>query len=220
MNLRAVLLDVDGTLLDSNDAHARSWVETLKAFGHDVSFERIRGLIGMGGDLLMATAVGIDDESPEGQAISKRRRELFKSKYMPHLEPFEGTRALVERLKTAGFDLVVATSAQSEEVGGLLERAQVKDLLPERTTASDAEHSKPAPDIVEAALEKSGALATETVMIGDTPYDLEAARKAGVPLIAFRSGGWDDTAFEGAIAVYDGPADLLAHWDASPLARR
>lgn len=217
--IRAVLLDVDGTLIDSNDAHARSWVDAFAETGHAVPYEKVRKLIGMGGDKLMPTASGIEEDSPEGQRIAERRQQIFMTRYVPHLKPFPQTRALLDRLRALGLELVVATSAKSDELEALLKVAQAPELEASATTSSDADNSKPDPDIVEAALERAGFPADEVVMIGDTPYDLEAATRAGVRLIAVRCGGWSDAELKGAIAVYDDPADLLAHLADSPIGR-
>lgn len=219
MSLRAVILDVDGTLVDSNTAHAESWADVFRAFGYAVGPEQIRPLIGMGGDELMPRAIGVDKESPVGQAMNDRRKQIFQEAYLPTLKPLPGARRLLERMRADGLRLVVATSAEAEELAPLLEVAQVADLIDHATDAKAVRHSKPAPDLVAAALEQAGVSAAEAVMLGDTPYDLEAARRAGVAMIAVRSGGWDEAGLEGAIAVYDHPADLLEHYEASPLAR-
>ncbi|HEU4405802.1 MAG TPA: HAD family hydrolase [Polyangiaceae bacterium] len=220
MALKAALLDVDGTLLDSNDAHARSWVEVFAEFGHRATFEQVRELIGKGGDKLLPEVTGFAKESPEGEAMSERRSALFKEKYLPALGPFPGARALLEKMRSAGLDLVVATSASPDEVDGLLRAAGVRDLIDEKASAGDAARSKPDPDIVRAALAKAGCGPEEAVMLGDTPYDVEAASRAGVVVVALRCGGWGDGALRGAAAVYDGPADLLAKYEDSPFARR
>src|SRR4029079_14720946 len=136
------------------------------------------------------------------------------------LKPLPGSRALVLRVRDDGLKAIVATSAKDDELKGLLQAAAVNDLMEERATASDAKRSKPDPDIVQAAVEESGMGKENLIMIGDTPYDVEAATRAGVKCIAFRSGGWNDDDLNGAIAIYDGPADLLAHYEASPLGRK
>jgi phosphoglycolate phosphatase-like HAD superfamily hydrolase len=123
------------------------------------------------------------------------------------------------RVRSDGLKAIVATSAKDEELKGLLKAAQVEDLMQERATASDAKRSKPDPDIVQAAIEESDTEPRHLVMIGDTPYDIEAATKARVRTIAFRSGGWTDERLKGAAEIYDGPADLLAHYDSSLIGR-
>ena len=217
--MQGVIYDVDGTLVDSNDAHAESWVDTFAEAGYSVPFDVVRPLIGMGGDKLLPKAAGITHDSDEGKKLTKRRSEIFREKYLPKLEPLKGSRALVERVRKAGLKPLVATSAKEEELKGLLKAAQVADLMEERATASDAKKSKPDPDIVQAAIEESGLTADELIMIGDTPYDVEAASRAGVRTIAFRSGGWGDADLSGASAIYDGPADLLAQYENSLLYR-
>lgn len=213
---RAALLDVDGTLLDSNDAHARAWVDALGEVGIAVERERVRPLIGMGGDKLMPEVADLDPESEEGKRISARRSEIFRDRYLPKLQALPGARALLERLRADGFRLVVATSAKREELDGLLKAAGVADLVDAATTSDDAEASKPDPDIVVAALGKAGVPPHRAFMLGDTPYDVEAATKASVGIVALRSGGWKDQDLRGALAVYDTPADLLASYEKSP----
>jgi len=217
--LRTVLLDIDGTLIDSNDAHARAWVESLRAHGYVVPFEQVRPLIGMGGDKLLPELTGLDPESGEAERLGATRSELFLRE-LPSLQPTRGARPLLEHLLDVGFALVVATSAKEDEVRALLEQAGVSDLIQLASSADDAERSKPDPDIVQAALRLSGSQAAHSAMIGDTPYGVEAAARARVPAIALRCGGWwDDAALSRATALYDDPADLLAHFDESPLAR-
>jgi HAD superfamily hydrolase (TIGR01509 family) len=217
--LQGIIFDIDGTLVDSNDAHARSWVDTFAEAGYDVPFVTVRPLIGMGGDKLLPKTIDIRHDSKEGKKLSKRRSEIFRKKYLPNLHPLEGSRALVLRIRSEGLKAIVATSAKDEELKGLLEAAEVADLMEEKATASDAKRSKPDPDIVEAAIEESRVSPQNLVMIGDTPYDIEAASKAKVRTIAFRSGGWTDETLQGAVEVYDGPADLLAHYDSSLIGR-
>ena len=216
--LEAVILDVDGTLILSNDAHAQAFVDAGAELGHDVRFEAVRRLIGKGGDKLIPEVFGFSKESSDGRRLSDRKGEIFRERYLPRLEAAPGSRALLERLAADGLALVVATSADEADLKGLLDRAGVADLVGDSTSASEVEESKPDPDVVEQALEKSGADADRVVMLGDTPYDVEAATRAGVAIIAVRCGGWSDDELRGAIAVYDDPADLLAHYDESPLA--
>ena len=215
--IRGVILDVDGTLVDSNDAHASAWVDALQEAGHAVRFERVRRLIGMGGDKLLPEVTGIEKDSPEGKRLSDRRREIFATRYLPKLGAFPEVDRLLQHMKDSSLTLVVASSAESDELDRLLELAGAADMVEERASSSDAEQSKPEPDIVMAALERSGLDADEVVMLGDTPYDIEAATKAGVKMIALRCGGWDTPDLAGAIAVYDSPAALLAAYDDSPL---
>jgi HAD superfamily hydrolase (TIGR01509 family) len=217
--LKGVIFDVDGTLVDSNDAHAQSWVDTFREAGYDVPFEKVRPLIGMGGDKLLPRTIGISRDSEEGKKLLERRGKIFSTKYLPHLRPLPGARELVQRVRQNGLKAIVATSAKDEELKGLLKAAHVEDLMEEKATASDATHSKPDPDIVHAAIEESGIPSQQLVMIGDTPYDIEAAAKAKLRTIGFLSGGWTREALKGAVEIYDGPADLLAHYASSLLGK-
>ena len=212
ITLKAVLLDVDGTLLDSNDAHARSWVDVLARHGHEYSFAQVRPLIGKGDDKLLPELAGIERGQPAYVKISEERIALFLDRYLPTLKPTYGARALLERMRAEGVQLIVATSA-GEELTALLQQAGVADLIDHAATSGEAKHSKPDPDIVEAALAKTGALARHVVMLGDTPYDIEAARRAGVGTLIVRCGGWwKDSDFSSAIGVYDDPGALLSMW--------
>ena len=212
----AVLLDIDGTLVDSNDAHAAAWSDAFATRGRHHAAETIRPLIGKGGDKLLQELAGLDHESGEGKAISDARAEIFRNRYLPTLKPRPGASAFVEWLLKSQLRVVVATSAKEEEVKALLTICGAQALVEEASTSDDAERSKPDPDILIAALRTSGAPPERAVMIGDTPYDIEAARRAGVATIAFRCGGWDDDALRGAIAIYDDPKDLLNRLDQSP----
>jgi phosphoglycolate phosphatase-like HAD superfamily hydrolase len=218
--LRTILLDIDGTLIDSNDAHARAWVESLAAHGYVVPFEQVRPLIGKGGDKILPELVGLDPDSGEAKRMSDTRSAIFLERELPTLRPTPGARALLERMTSEGLELVVATSAKSDEVRALLEQAGVSDLIELASSADDAERSKPDPDIVQAALHLSGSQPAHSALIGDTPYDLEAAARARVPAIALRCGGWwGDESLTKAVAIYDDPADLLANFEASVLGR-
>lgn len=214
---RGVILDVDGTLINSNDAHARAWVDALGAFDIHVSFEQVRPLIGMGGDKLLPALAGIEEDSPLGAKIGARRAELFSERYFPRVRAFPKVRELLLRLRDAGLRMAVASSAKKEELGRFLELARVSDLIEDVTSSSDAERSKPDPDIVHAALTKLELDADEVIMIGDTPYDVQAAAQLGVQTIAFRCGGRSDAELHGAVRIYDGPEDLLESLADSPL---
>ncbi len=218
--IKGVLLDIDGTLVMSNDAHAESWVEAFAVHGLEVKYEQVRPLIGMGGDKLLPRLDPIlNNEEGLGKEISDTRTKLFLEQYVQKLQPTPGARELVKKIQDAGLKTVVASSAKEDELEVLLKSAQVDDLLTKATTSSDVEKSKPDPDIVKAALSKIGLQAEQALMLGDTPYDIEAASRSGVVVIAVRCGGFSDQQLVGALAIYDDPADLLEHWNESPLAK-
>lgn len=218
--LKGVLLDVDGTLIDSNDAHAKAWVQAFEEQGIEVPFEKVRKLIGKGGDKLLPEAVGIDVKSSMGKKISKLRGEIFQKEFLPSVQPFPGARDLLIRMKQEGLRLAVASSAKKDELHGLLRICQVDDLLEENTSSDDADSSKPSPDIVQAALKKNGLFAGEVILLGDTPYDIEAASRAGARSVGVRCGGWSSADLSGAIAIYESPIDLLAKFEQSPFATK
>ena len=207
--IKAVLLDIDGTLVDSNDAHAHAWQAAFADAGIVIDFQRIRSCIGMGGDKLMPAVASISEDSELGGRISKRKGEIFRSKWLPTLQPFRDADRLLMELKARGFTLVAATSAKRDELRSLLKVAHAEWLLDGAASSDDAEESKPDPDIIHAALREADTEPGSAVMIGDTPYDIEAATAAGVRIVAFRCGGWSDDDLSRAIAVYDGPWQLL-----------
>ena len=217
---RGVLFDVDGTLVDSNDAHASAWIDALKEFGFtDVPFEKVRRMIGMGGDKILPDLTGMKEDDERGKKLLDRRKQIFLATYLPRLRPFPDSRKLVQRIKQDGMLAVVASSADSKELTPLLRAAGVEDLMDGTTTSSDAEDSKPDPDILQAAVAKTGFAAEQLIMLGDTPYDVEAANRAGVPIVAVRCGGWSDRDLAGALAVYDDPADILENYDRTHFAK-
>jgi HAD superfamily hydrolase (TIGR01509 family) len=208
-----ILLDIDGTLVDSNGLHAESWHAALAQYGIESDVAKLRRLIGMGSDKLLPEMTGISIDSDLGARIKDTRGKLFMRDFLPRAHPLPGSRAFVELLLQKGLKPVVATSANDQELEALLEVAQVKDLLPLRTGADDAANSKPDPDIVQAALKRAHAKPEQAIMVGDTPYDLEAAQRAGVEFVGVRSGGWEDADLRGARAVYRDVAEMAARFD-------
>ena len=219
MAVQAVIFDVDGTLIDSNDQHALAWLKTFRRFGHDVAFEAVRGQIGKGGDQLMPVFLPDDVIAARGEEIEAWRKDLFKREYLPGLQPFPQVRALFERLRADGRRLVLATSASGDELERYKEIAGIGDLLHGATSSDDAEHSKPEPDIFLAALRTAGVDAADAIVVGDTPYDAEAAGKAGIAAVGLLSGGFPETDLReaGARAIYRDPAHLLDEYDRSPV---
>jgi phosphoglycolate phosphatase-like HAD superfamily hydrolase len=219
---RALIFDVDGTLVDSNDAHAAAWSDALREVGILRDAAVIRPFIGKGGDKLLPEVAGISAEGERGSRASERRSEIFRDVYLPRIRPFPGVRALFERLKRDGARLAIASSAKAEELELLLKVAEVADLVPHRTSADQVRASKPDPDAVEAALAQLGEEAPirrgDALMVGDTPYDIAAAERAGLCAVAVRCGGWSDADLAGARTIFDGPADLLRRYETDPCA--
>jgi HAD superfamily hydrolase (TIGR01509 family) len=218
MAIKAVLLDVDGTLIDSVSEHAMAWVDVCEEYGYQTDYDKVRRMIGMGGDRVLPELTGLEEDSEIGKQMVNRRGEIFREEYLPTLKPFARVRELLERFVSDGYKLVAASSASVEDLKLLLEKAGVEDLFHDQTSSDDAENSKPAPDIIEAALERAQWSASEAIMIGDTPYDVKAANKAGVACIAFRCGGWEDDELRDAIEIYDDAEEMLDDYDGSVLA--
>lgn len=208
---KAILFDVDGTLIDSNDLHAAAWREAFLHFGVDVPFDDVRSQIGKGGDNLIPALLPQNLVERSQEEIEEYRSTLYQRDYMPRVVAFAGVRELVERLKQDGKIVILASSANGPELAFNLAVAGVEDLIDGTTSKDDVEHSKPCPDIFQAALVKAGVAAHEAVVVGDTPYDIEAAAKLGIPAIGVLSGGFAEGPLReaGAVAIYEGPEDLL-----------
>jgi HAD superfamily hydrolase (TIGR01509 family) len=216
--VRGALLDVDGTLLDSNEAHVSSWLDALQEQSVTVSRERLRHLIGMGADNLLP-ALGLSDERGPGKRAKERHDALFHDCWLPRLRPLPGARALILRLRDAGIARIVVTSSKKDALHEVLGVAGVVDLIEDAAAGEDAPATKPAPDLVEAAIRRCGIPPAHLIMLGDTPYDVTAARKAGVDTVAVRSGGFSDHDLAGAVAIYEDTRDLLEHFTDSPFSR-
>ena len=219
--VKAVIFDIDGTLVDSVDLHARAWQEAFAHFGKQFSFERVRYQIGKGGDQLLPVFLSEREIEEFGDELTEYRGELFKREYMPRVVAFPRVRELFERVIDDGKSVALASSAKKEELSEYKRIANIEDLIEDEASADDAERSKPHPDIFEAALERLGDVQpSEAIVVGDTPYDAEAAGKAGLRTIGFLSGGFpeEDLRAAGCVRIYKDAADLLANYDSSPLA--
>lgn len=210
---RGFLLDVDGTLLDSNDAHALAWERALAEHGFPVPFSRIRPLIGMGGDKMVPLLTGLAPDSPLAERLQERRGEIFRGELLPGLRPFPMARELLAELGRRRIRRVTATSASEDDLKALLARVGVAGLMDDAVTSDDVDRSKPDPDIVTMALQKAGLPSQQAVLVGDTPFDVAAAVRAGVPAIGVCSGGWGDHELQGAAVVLDDVAALYEHLD-------
>lgn len=219
--VKAVIFDIDGTLIDSVDLHARAWQEAFAHFGKQFSFEKVRYQIGKGGDQLLPVFLSEREIEEFGDELTEYRGELFKRKYLPSVAAFPSVRELFERVLRDGKRIALASSAKKDELKEYKRIADIKDLVDEETSADDAEKSKPHPDIFEAALSQLGGVETsDAIVVGDTPYDAEAARKAGLRTIGVLSGGFpeEDLRAAGCVRIYKDAAELLANYETSPLA--
>jgi HAD superfamily hydrolase (TIGR01509 family) len=211
--IRAVLFDVDGTLVDSNDLHAAAWQEAFRHFGVELPFQAVRDQIGKGGDNLIPALLPKDLVERRRQEIEDFRSELFQHAYLPRVQPFPGVRPLFERLYADGIRIVLATSAKLAELHFHRGLIGCEDLIHAATSQDDVEHSKPCPDIFETALRRVAPVGREeAIIVGDSPWDIEAACKAGLRAIGLRCGGFPEEWLVdvGAAAILDDPEDLLA----------
>jgi len=218
--IEAVIFDVDGTLINSVDQHARAWLWAFARHGHDIPFEDIRAQIGKGGDQLMPVFLTPEEIDHFGETLSEERDNFFKDEYLPHIHAFPMVRELLERIKGDGKRIALASSAKPEELERYEQIAEIKDLVEHKTSSGDADKSKPHPDIFQAALAKLGNLdPSKAIVVGDTPWDAIAASKAGLKTIGLLCGGFDkhDLKDAGCVAIYTNPAELLLDYEGSPL---
>jgi HAD superfamily hydrolase (TIGR01549 family) len=213
----AAILDVDGTLVDTNYQHALAWYRAFRDHGIVLPVWRIHRHVGMGGDQLVAAVAGDEVEAMEGDSIRSREGERY-SELIGEVEPLEGARELIVEVKRRGHAAVLASSAKEEEIDHYLDLLEAREIVDAWTTSADVGRTKPHPDLVEVALEKVGE--QSAVMIGDTTWDCEAAERAGVPTIAVLTGGFSEAELReaGAVAVFESIAGLRERLDETPLA--
>ena len=211
--IKAVIFDIDGTLIDSVNEHAESWVKTFEEFGKNVSVEETKKLIGMGSDQFLNDYFSKKEVEEKKKDIDEFRAKLFAKEYMPKIKPFPKVRDLFLKLKDDGIKFVLASSATEEEVGKYEEIAKINDLVEKKTSTDDAEKSKPEPDIFLAAYDQIDNInKKDVVVIGDTPYDAVAAKKAKLKAFGVLTGGWTreklieagcSEVFEDITAIYE-----------------
>ncbi len=221
--IKAVIFDIDGTLVDSVDLHAQAWKETFKQYGKDIPYQQVRHQIGKGGDQLMPVFFSQTELDEFGEEMQEYRSKIYKRDYLPRVRAFPQVRELFMKVKDDGKRIALASSAIGDELSAYKKIAQIGDLIEEETSADDAEKSKPHPDIFAAALEKLGDIApAEAIVIGDTPYDAEAARKISLRTIGMLCGGFPESELDaaGCIAIYRDPADLLARYQETIIAQK
>ena len=220
MHPQAVVFDIDGTLIDSVDLHTRAWQETFARFDVEVTFDQVRTQIGKGGDQLLPVFLSKEQIERFGKELEDDRTAYFHKRYLPEVRPFPRVRELFERIRADGIKIALASSAKKDEVEYYKRTAHIVGLSDADTCSDDAERSKPHPDIFLIALKKLGSPPPQHVIgVGDTPYDAEAGRKAGIIPVGVLCGGSPETALRGAgcRAIYQDPADILAQYESGPL---
>lgn len=219
--LRGVVFDVDGTLVDSVDLHARCWQEAFARYGRQVPLEKIRRQIGKGGDQIIPYFLPEEELERWGEELDRFRSELFRERYLPKVRPFPEVRELFEQIRRSHLRIALASSAKDEEIDHYVRLLGIGGLIEGRTTSDDADRSKPHPDIFRAALDLlSLDSPQEAIVVGDSPFDAEAAVRLTLPCIGLLCGGFSEADLRNAGCrwVYRDPADLLGHFDESPLA--
>jgi len=211
---RAVIFDLDGTLVDSNEFHIDSWDRAFRHFGKTFSYEELKKQIGKGSDNYLPEFLTSNEIKQFGKELDEYRSDLFKKEYLECVKPFPKVRELFERIRRDGKRILLASSGKKPETEYYIKLLQIEDLIDGQITAEDADSSKPAPDIFIAALARlSGVSPDDAIVVGDTRFDIEAAHKAGLAAIGFLCGGAADEKTlrkAGALAIYRHPADLLA----------
>jgi HAD superfamily hydrolase (TIGR01509 family) len=217
--MAVAVLDIDGTLVDTNYQHAIAWYRAFRQNGIVLPIWRIHRHIGMGGDQLVAALTDEQTEREQGDEIRAAEKTLY-FQLIDEVQPMEGSRELIDDLKRRGHTVVLASSAKEDEVEHYLELLDARELADGWTTSADVKETKPQPDLVNAALECSGGSADEAVMVGDTPWDVRAAENAGVKTLTVRTGGFGDDELRdaGALEVFESVAELRAKLDQTPLA--
>jgi HAD superfamily hydrolase (TIGR01549 family) len=212
--IQGVMFDVDGTLVDSVDLHARAWKDAFHRFGREVSFEEVRRQIGKGADQLLPVFFSKEELSEFGTQLEEYRTELFKQAYLPRVKTFPKVRELFRKIVGDGKRIVLASSGNKDEIAYYKKLARIEDLIAAETSADDVEHSKPHPDIFAVALSRLGTQKNEAFVVGDTPYDAEAATKLGLETIGLLCGGFpkEDLLRAGCFAIYRDPEELLLEY--------
>ena len=219
-NVRAVLMDIDGTLLDSAEAQTQCWLRVLQDFGYPVQYRQVRARIGMGPDRILRELCGISEASPRAQRLLPIRELLLRSRDLPEIHCFPRVHEFIARVRGSGSQVAIVSSACRSEALALLGAAQLLTEFDHVVCKEDVARTKPAPDGVQVALQRMGVAPEHAVLIASSPYDLAAAHAAGVSCVALRSGGWADSALTGDSSAYRDLSALLSDWQDLPLSGR
>jgi HAD superfamily hydrolase (TIGR01509 family) len=209
-----------GTIVDSNDFHVEAWDRAFQRFGKHFPVAALREQIGKGSDQYLPVFLSVDELRKIGKQIDEYRSEIFRKEFLPRVKSFPKVRELFERIKADGKQIALATSSHKDDVKTYTGVARISDLVDCQTSADDTDNSKPAPDVFEAALHALNKPVSAAIAVGDTRFDVEAAKRIGLETIGLLCGGAADEATlrkVGAVAVYKDPAHLLENYENSPL---
>lgn len=214
--IKAIIFDIDGTLIDSNNAHAETFVKAFSKYGKKVSFDEMKCLIGMGADKVLEKYLSKKEIEDFGDDLTEYRKKIFLEDYLPEIKTFPKLHELMKKLKADDKKIVLASSASGEELKNYKKLMKIDKFLEEETSSDDAEESKPDPDIFQAAFDKlENVEKYETLIIGDTIYDAEAATKAGIKIYGVESGGWarEKLLESGCVKVFHNIAEIYKSYE-------
>lgn len=214
---RAVILGLEGVLVDTREASTLSWLVALHDGGHDVSIDLLRHLSGVASEELLRIVSGIKADSPEGREIMRQQERIFRTWYLPRILPFVGARRLLQRMKSDGLRVVALSGGSADTAPDLVRASGVADLLDDVVSADGEPRDAALNEIITSLVASLGCTREGIVLVGDSPYDVSAGERAGIDVIALRCGGWTDATLQGALAVYEDHIHLLSQFQTSPL---
>lgn len=213
---RAVILGLEGVLVDTREASTLSWLVALHDGGHDVSIDLLRHLSGVAAGELLRIVAGVSADSTEGREMIRQQERIFRTWYLPRILPYVGARRLLQRMKADGLRLIVLSSGTSEMAPGLVRASGVADLLDDVVAADGEPRDAALAEIVASVIARCECSREGVVFLGDSPYDVATGERGGIDVVALRCGGWTDTTLQGAVAVYEDHIHLLTQYPNSP----
>ena len=214
---RAVVLGLEGALVDTREASTLSWLVALHDGGHDVSVDLLRHLSGVAAGELLRIVAGLKSDSPEGREILRQQERIFRMWYLPRILPFVGARRLLQRMKSDGLRVIALSSGTADTAPELVRASSVADLLDDVVSADGESRDAALNEIITSVVATCNCKRDGIVMVGDSPYDVSMGERAGIDVVALRCGGWTDASLQGAVAVYEDHIHLLSQFQTSPL---
>lgn len=214
---RAVILGLEGGLVDTREASTLSWLVALHDGGHDVSIDLLRHLSGVPASELLRIVAGVTEDSTEGRDILRQQDRIFRTWYLPRILPFVGARRLLQRMKSDGLRVIALSGGAADAAPELVRASGVADLLDDVVAADGEPRDAVLNEVITSVIAMCGCKRDGVVLVGDSPYDVSAGERASVDVIALRCGGWTDASLQGALAVYEDHVHLLSQFQTSPL---